>query len=169
MRHKNFAVLAIACMAVALYTTGCGETIEKNKPLIIKGLELAGKFGADRGLKEWAKKQPDSAKETAEKLNKNLKEEILPWLDGEGKLKSSAEVNEFINSSLFKDLPGEVKDAIVMASAVLDVYLPIPSADKMNEDTRDYLKAFLSGLQQGAQKFLDGQPVSDGKRSWLAG
>jgi len=172
MKHSGIAVAVTSLMVVALMATGCGDStgdfIKKNKPLVMKTLSLAGKIGANEGLKQWAKKDEAAAKEAAAALNRNLKEEVLPYFEGEG-LKTSAEVNEFINSSLFKDVPDEVKLAIVTAAEVLDYYLPIPGSENLNEDHKDYLKSFLTGVQEGVDKFVGNGTVSSSNRSWLKG
>lgn len=155
---------------------GCGENgkkieelIKKNKDKILVALKRAAQAGTEFGLKKWAKKDPAAAKEAATALARNLKEEILPYLDGE-ELHTSAEVSEFIDSSLFKDVPEEVKAAIVSAAVVLDLYLPIPGNENLTEDQRDYLKAFLGGIQAGAAKFAgDGTFSAAEKRYWLTG
>jgi hypothetical protein len=161
---------AACCMTVNM--TGCGDgnaadLIKKNKEKILVILEKAAQAGSEFGLKKWAEKDPAAAKEAAAALAKNLKEEILPYLNGED-LHTSAEVNEFINSSLFKKVPSEVKAAIVTAAAVLDLYLPIPGSDKLTEDQRDYLKAFLGGIQKAAAKFESGTFSAD-QRHWIVG
>lgn len=153
--------------------TGCGdgkvkEIEEKNRDKILKILQMAARRGAIEGLKAWAKKDEAAAKEAAEALARNLKDEILPYLDGE-ELHTSAEVNEFINSSLFKDIPDEVKDAIVAAAVVLDIYLPIPSAENLKEVHKAYLKAFLSGLQEGSSAFLGKMASKEDPRYWING
>jgi hypothetical protein len=143
------------------------ELIKKNKDKILVALKRAAQAGTEFGLKKWAKKDPAAAKEAATALARNLKEEILPYLDGE-ELHTSAEISEFIDSSLFKDVPEEVKAAIVSAAVVLDLYLPIPGSENLTEDQRDYLKAFLGGIQAGAAKFANDNFSVD-KRYWITG
>lgn len=164
-----FAVFALSFMTVNM--TGCGDNtvdiIKKNKEKILVLLEKAAQAGAEFGLKKWSEKDPAAAKEAAVALARNLKDEILPYLNGE-ELHTSAEINEFINSSLFKKVPDEVKSAIVAAAVVLDLYLPIPGSENLTEDQRDYLKAFLGGIQKAAAKFESGSFSAD-KRYWVTG
>jgi hypothetical protein len=169
---RNGAICTLITLLSVIMLTGCGDgkiedIEEKHRDKILKILQMAAKRGAIEGLKAWAKKDEAAAKEAAEALARNLKDEILPYLDGE-ELHTSAEVNEFINSSLFKNIPDEIKDAIVAAAVVLDVYLPIPSSENLNEVHKAYLKAFLIGLQEGSATFLGKMSGTD-VRYWITG
>jgi hypothetical protein len=173
MRNPGVGLSAAVLLAVSLASTSCDnavDVIKQNKPIILKTLTLAGKLGSYEGLKRWAKSDEVAAKEAAAALSRNLKDSILPYFDGED-LKTSAEVDEFINSSLFKNIPDEVKLAIVTAAEVLDFYLPVPGSDKLNVDQRDYIKAFLVGLQEGVNKYLGVSTASAAKatRNWIKG
>jgi hypothetical protein len=171
MRNPSVGLSVGVLLAVSLFATSCdnaGDVIAKNKPIILKTLTLAGKLGSYEGLKRWAKSDEAAAKEAAAALSRNLKDVILPYFEGED-LKTSAEVDEFINSSLFNNLPDEVKLAIVTAAEVLDFYLPVPGSDKLTVDQRDFLKAFLTGLQEGVGKYLGTAPASVAVRNWIKG
>ena len=168
-------ILMLGLAMSLMIIPGCGDgdkisdVIKQNKEQILKVLTMASKRGTEAGLNKWAEKKPDAAKEAATALSRNLEEQILPYLDGED-LHTSEEVNEFVNSSLFKDVPDEVKDAIVAAAIILDIYLPIPGSDNLSDDHKDYLRAFLTGIKQGASKFVSDAPQADGdKRYWITG
>lgn len=157
-------------LLLSLGLLGCGNggnIIDEGT--IVKTIEIAAEQGAYQGLKQWNKENPDAAMEAAQALSRNLKEKVIPFLDGEAELKSSDEVNEFINSSLFKDVPDTVKNAITAAAAVLDLYLPIPGADNLDEKHRKYLRAFVSGLQKGAARFNGSLSDVGGERHWITG
>jgi hypothetical protein len=169
MKRRNMLTtsmtIVLAGMVVAI--PGCSEAdvaaaIKKNKPLILQTVQIASSRGSQEGLKAWAKKKPEAAKEAADALAKNL-DDILAYLNG-GTLGSSEAVDTFINSSLFNNVPDEVKTAVLAASAVLDLYLPVPSADTaLNQDQLDYIKAFVTGLKQGVTAFNS----KDLKKTWL--
>jgi len=148
--------------------TGCTSP---TPPQIERAVGIVAYNGTYQGLKYWAKTEPASATEAATALKRNLNEEIIPYLNG-AELKSSAEINEFINSSLFKNVPEAVKEAVVAAAEVLDLYLPIPSADKLKPEHLLYLKAFMTNVEKGAAKFLT--PVAKSAqvqavRHWVTG
>lgn len=144
--------MLLAAMMVFLFgVTSCEKP---DKDTIIKGLQMSAKTGAQFGLKKWAEKDVASATECAKALKTNIDETLLPYLNG-GKLPVSTEVQAFISSSLFKNVKPEVKDAVVAAAIALDVLLPVPSADKkLNQDQIDYVKAFLTGITEGCDRFL---------------
>jgi hypothetical protein len=148
-------------MMMPVTMTGCSdeqkekieEVIKKNKDNIVKGIYVTAKSGAKIGLSKWAEKKPEAAKETAAALARNIENELIPYFEG-GDLKASAEIQEFINSSLFKDIPDEVKFAVVAAASVLDVYLPVPDSETyLEQDHVDYIVAFLKGVKDGAKDF----------------
>lgn len=174
MKRVVFPLLAILLVVMpVLMIQGCNDqtkqVIEDNQQLILDGLTMAASQGTERGLKEWAKKDEAAAKEAAAALSRNLKDSVLPYLEGDV-LKPSSEINEFINSSLFKDVPDEVKTAITGAAALLDLYLPIPGSDQLKPEQLAYLKAFLSGVQEGASKFSGTADTREVKpRNWITG
>jgi hypothetical protein len=150
---RNGAICTLITLLSVIMLTGCGDgkiedIEEKHRDKILKILQMAAKRGAIEGLKAWAKKDEAAAKEAAEALARNLKDEILPYLDGE-------ELHA-------------IKDAIVAAAVVLDVYLPIPSSENLNEVHKAYLKAFLIGLQEGSATFLGKMSGTD-VRYWITG
>jgi len=153
-------VAGVPCALMVLATIllvlpGCDKKVD---PEVIRtSLRLTGKYGSAFGLKKWGEKDPASAKECATALSANIKGVLIPYLDGQN-LPSSAEVQAFINSSLFKNVNPAVKEAIVAASVALDAVLPIPKADTyLNADQVSYVKAFLTGLQQGCDQYLGEQ------------
>jgi hypothetical protein len=175
MKRRN--ALVVLAMVPMLLTSGCGETakieetILKNKDKIVVIIKAAAESGTELGLKKWAEKQPDAAKEAATAINRNINDQLLPYLSGD-KLPSSAEVREFINSSLFKDVPNEIKLTVVAAATVLDIYLPIPDSNTfLKPEHVEFIKAFLSGVSSGTKSFLDKtEPVfgaPDRKNVWI--
>jgi len=137
--------------------SGC----DKPSPDTIRSvLNLTGKNGSYYGLKQWAKTDEPSAKECAAALSRNIKNVLIPYLDG-GDLPSSAQVQEFLASSLFKDLKPVVKDAIIAASLALDAFLPVPGAGTfLKPDEVSYIKAFLTGLSEGCDAFLGAKSIA---------
>lgn len=122
--------------------------------IITAGLKLAGSNGAFYGLQQWAKKDAASAGECAAALKQNIGDVLLPYLSGDT-LPSSAEVQQMIDASLFKNVKDEVKEAILAISVALDAMLPIPDAGTfLKAEQVGYIKAFLGGLSDGCGKFL---------------
>lgn len=150
MRHR--APVALGVMMVMLFgMTSCDKP---DKKTTISLLEQGAKIAAQFGLKKWAEKDAPGATECAKTLKTNISDVLLPYLNGD-KLPVSSEVQAFIQSSLFKDVKPEVKDAIVMAAIALDAVLPVPDAStKLNQDQIDYIKSFLTGVVVGCDKFL---------------
>lgn len=167
-------VMLTAVFVMGLSFTGCStsgttdakitEIIQQNKATILKAIEAISHSGVDAAFKKWTKADPAAAAEAATALNKNITEQLLPYFGG-AQLKSSAEVQEFLNSSLFKNVKDEVRTAIVAAAVVLDIYLPVPSTtDKLTQDQVDYIKAFLTGVQKATESYKE-QPKS--KPMWI--
>lgn len=143
-----FAAIALTVMVTV---PGCSKP---SPDFIRKSLSTTGEQGTAFGLKKWAQTQPDSAKETANALKDNINNVLLPYLNG-STLPSSAEIQAFINSSLFKNVPDSVKEAIILASLALDSALPIPGSDTyLDADQLSYIKSFLTGVSTGCDDFL---------------
>ena len=171
--RKQILSLTAAMVAIGMMT-GCNEqpvvdAIAQNKPLIVKTLQSAAKAGALNGLKQWAAKKPEAANEAATALSQNINGTLMPYLDG-GNLQSSEQVETLLNSSLFKNVPDEVKVSIIAAATILDLYLPVPDSNTfLTQDHVDYLKAFLTGLRNGCDSFTSKIIVNpkDIKKSWI--
>lgn len=151
-RRDVLGALGVGAVGLTLLS-GC-ETPKPTPDQIRSILKSAGKSGSYYGLKKWAEKQEGPAKECASTLSANITGTLIPYLDG-GSLPSSAEIQAFINSSLFKGVDPAVKEAILAASIALDAVLPIPAAGKfLGADEISYIKAFMVGLSEGCNKFL---------------
>jgi len=136
-----------------LATSGC-DTPKIDPSVIQAGMQLAGSNGAFYGLKQWAKTDAASAVECADALKQNIDDVLLPYLKGDT-LPSSAEVQQMIDSSLFKNVKDEVKEAILAVSVALDAVLPVPDAGTyLKPEQVGYIKAFMGGLSSGCGKFL---------------
>jgi len=166
---RRFALLAL-CAFTLMLVPGCNtssflppsdpaklaEWISKNKVTIVELVRTGAEFGTSKGLTAWAKKNPAGAKEASLALSKNISEQIMPYFKDGAKLPTAAEVKQFLASTLFKNVPDEVKLAIVTASAVLDFYCPIPaSTDYLTVDQRDIVCAFFEGVRLGCDDFND--------------
>lgn len=166
--NKKIAVMAAsAVLLVGMLTlTGCKPP---SPATIKKGLTIAGQSGSAFGLRKWAEKDAPSAKECAAALKANIDNDLLPYLNG-GNLPSSDQIQAFIQSSLFKNVKPEVKDAIILASVALDNALPIPAAGTyLKQDQVDYIKAFLSGISAGCADFLGTREIGPAapKTNWV--
>jgi hypothetical protein len=152
-KTAGIACAALAALTLLLITTpGCEKKVD---PEVIKtALRMGGKRGANYGLKKWGEKEPASANECAIALATNIKGTLVPYLDG-GKLPVSAEVQAMINSTLFKNVNPAVKEAVIAVSVALDAVLPVPDTKTyLTPDQVGYIKAFLSGLQQGCDQYV---------------
>jgi len=134
-------------------------------------IALAAYNGTFQGLRLWAKKHPVEATEAATALSRNLKDEVIPYLNG-AELKPSAEIEEFLASSLFKNVPEDIKNLILVVASVLDEYLPIPSASKLKPEQLQYLKTFCTNTQRACDDFLASSAgvkyVGPKARRWVA-
>lgn len=158
MRHMWLGLV----LMTLLVTPGCEKP---SKAQLLNAVKIAGREGTQYGLFELAKKDAVAAVEASKKLAKSLDEQILPYLRGEGRLASSALIQEFINSSLLKgELHRDVRRAIVAASVVLDLYLPVPGSDKLKPEQLEYMLAFFTGVREGCE-LADIKAPS--KRVWL--
>lgn len=170
---RKTAVFCSVLLFVSMMMTGCkkvdptapvinndtaniNDWINKNKPAIVKAVNTVADIGTNKGLQQWAKKDPAAAKECAQALSKNIDENLLPYFKDGAPLLTSAEVQELLDSSLCGKLPDVVKEAIVAASAVLDFYIPIPDAGTyLTQDQMEIIgKGFLAGVKSGCDKFL---------------
>jgi hypothetical protein len=164
---RRFALLALCAFTLVL-VPGCnsgglipptdpvefGKWLAKNKVTIVELVRTGAEFGTDKGLTAWAKKNPTGAKEASLALSKNISEQIMPYFKDGSKLPTAAEVKQLLASSLFKNVPDEVKLAIIAASAVLDFYCPIPNSDTyLTPDQRDVVCAFFEGVRLGCDDF----------------
>lgn len=158
------AVMAVFA-GVLIVTPGCDKQkvddfVKKNKATIEKLVRTAANRGAKEGLNAWEKKKPEAAQEAAAALAKNIDTVILPYLNG-GDIGTSDSVDQLLSSSLFVDVPDDVKTAVLAAAAVLDLYLPAPAAgEKLSADHVDFLKAFFTGLREGIDSFNAKTPRS---------
>ena len=101
-------------------------------------------------------------------LNKSINEDILPWIKGQATLKPSTEVQIFLNSSIMKNLPEEARLAILAASVILDMYLPVPDVNKkLTQEQVDYIVAFLSGIEAATLNFMDTTRSFERKSTWI--
>jgi hypothetical protein len=172
-KMKRFAMFAL-CGALLLLATGCNTDlggppsdpakvnawIAKNKATITQIVNMAAELGTSKGLKAWAKKNPAGAKEAALALAKNISDQILPYFKDQTKLMTAAEVQQLLSSTVFKNVPDEVKLAIIAASAVLDFYLPVPSSGTyLTQDQRDIVCAFFEGVRTGCDDFTTPEAV----------
>jgi hypothetical protein len=158
--------LMLVCLPLLLF--GCKKPTPEQ---IEAAISIVAYNGTYQGLKYWAKTNPAGATEAATALSRNLNDEIIPYLNG-ASLKTSAEINEFISSSLFKNVPDQIKSAIVAAAAILDMYLPIPSASTLKPEQLMYLKAFMVNVKKGSDKFLTPSNVNEKieiQRRWIKG
>lgn len=147
-----FAFTLVA-LPMLLVLPGCGKPSQAQ---IEKVLTEGGQAAAFYGLKEWAKKDKPAADEAADRLQRTIDDTILPYLNG-ADLPSSDLVREFVDSTLFQNIKPELADAIVTAAVALDVYLPAPDpTQKLSPVALAYLKAFLTGLSNGCDKYLKG-------------
>jgi len=174
---RKIILVAMLC-ALSVPNMGCTdaqkqklqEVVKKNHDQIVAGIELAVGQGVRIGFAKWSEKDAAAAKEAGAKLQKNVTEVLLPYFSGEGKLPASAEVREFINSSLFKDLPDEVKNVVVAAATVLDVYLPAPGSDTfLKPEQVDYVKAFLNGVLRGVPDKSGADAFTAPRNKWITG
>lgn len=151
-------------MAVAMiFLFGVTSCNKPDKDTTIKLLKSGASTATNFGLRKWSEKDAPGAMECAKALKTNINDVLLPYFNG-GNLPVSSEVQALLNSSLFKNVKPDVKDAIVAASIALDAVLPIPGTDKLNQDQVDYIKAFLSGIADGCGKFTSKEVL---KHNWL--
>lgn len=148
MRYRTSLGLAVA-MVLLFGVTSCDKP-DKNTTLNL--LKSGASTATNFGLRKWSEKDAPGAAECAKTLKANINDVLLPYFNG-GNLPTSTEVQTLLNSSLFKNVKPDVKDAIVAASIALDAVLPVPGSDKLNQDQVDYIKAFLSGVADGCDKF----------------
>jgi hypothetical protein len=141
-------VAFLMCFALLLGMTGCTSSpkspdqpvVKKLKidPDLLSAVTLGTKAATKYAFKKWTEKDPAAAAECAQRLKKNLEADIIPYFSGKIDLKTSAEVQAFLQASLFDTLPEPVKSAVIAAFGVLDYYLPIPDAKTyLNKDQQD--------------------------------
>jgi len=135
---------------------------------VVKAIRIGVQAAIELGFTQWKKKDPQAVKETSKALNKSINEDILPWIKGQATLKPSTEVQIFLNSSIMKNLPEEARLAILAASVILDMYLPVPDVNKkLTQEQVDYIVAFLSGIEAATLNFMDTTRSFERKSTWI--
>ncbi len=124
-----------------------------NKPFIVAAVTSGAEIATNQGLRALAKTNAPAAAETAQALRVSINTTLLPYLQG-NPLASSAVIHDLLNSSLFTNVNPAIRNAIAVAGSLLDAYLPAPSATSyLSDDQRDYVVAFLNGIQKGCADF----------------
>lgn len=142
--------------------------VKQISPEVITLCQAMTTSGSLFGLQEWAKKDPNAAKECATNLSSNITQQLLPYLQGQGQLKSSAEIQQLLQTSVFSKVPEQVKIAIVAASAVLDMYVPIPPSQQfMNADQVKLVSAFLTGMRDACDQFTKPTTRAIAEKKWV--
>lgn len=164
---KIFAILAL-CFTLTF--TGCGTAgggstggtgtgtpppSNPNKPLILMGITTGTEIATNQGLILLAKSKPAVALETATALKRAIDTVLTPYLNGASTVPiTSAALHELLNSSLFTGVDPTIRQAIAAAGAILDAYLPAPTASSyLSADQLDYVHAFLNGISKGCGDF----------------
>ncbi len=146
-------------------TTTPDATVVRNAELI----HLATTEALAIGLSVYSKSHPGEAADIASKIREITSTTALAYLNGTSGA-SAAAVNGFLNSQ-FVTLPPDAVNSIALAAALLDSYLPAPSASTiLSEAQLSYIKAFVQGLNDGSVQFLAGTvPVATTKTATRAG
>ncbi len=130
-----------------------GTVVNTGKPIIVAAIQSASELATNSGLIALAKSNPASASEAATNLVTVINTNLLPYLRG-GSIGTSAIVHDLLNTSLLSNLNPIIASAIATAGAILDAYLPAPSAATyLSPDEVDYIVAFLSGVSKGCTDF----------------
>jgi len=147
------------CLCLLFLCSACTKTTKPLGPKaidpeVLTTITNVTQSGVSLALFEWAKKNPAAAKECATNLSSNLTQQLLPYFQGQAKLKTAAEVQQFLQTSLCDKLPVEVRVAIVACFGIVDKYLPIPD-DKtyLNQDQINLIVALLTGIRNGCDQF----------------
>jgi hypothetical protein len=163
MKRLSFC-LALGVFALVAFT-GCPgskydptpEKIVSNSNKIREGTKKAVAYG----MKQWAIKNPELAKQVATQLVKNIDEVVIPYLDNSQGIAGSV-LEAFIQQKMVQGLPADVQNLISSAAVVLDAYLPAPAPDKYLKAWQlGYLKAFLQGVSQGASGYASAELTRD--------
>ncbi len=159
---KKLAI--VLCLILACAAPGCKKPTApttpptSTDPSIATNAEiihLATSEALSIGLNVYARSHPAEAAAIATKIKEIASTNALAYLNGTSGA-SSAAVNGFLNSQ-FVTLPPEATQLIALAAALLDAYLPAPTADTILSAAQySYLKAFVQGLSDGSAQFLAG-------------
>ncbi len=105
------------------------------------------------GLTVYGGKDAVEAKAAATQIQTIVAGSILPYLNGSPGV-STAVLNTALKEN-FINLPQAAQEIITLAGALLDQYLPVPSATTFLSDAQlAYAKAFFNGLSDGAGQYL---------------
>ncbi len=105
------------------------------------------------GLTVYGGKDAVEAKAAATQIQSIVAGSILPYLNGSQGV-STAVLNTALKEN-FINLPKAAQEIITLAGALLDQYLPVPSATTFLSDAQlAYAKAFFNGLSDGAGQYL---------------
>jgi len=165
---------AVGILALVV-VSGCRQPSAPDVATVSNAIKASTKVAITLGMNQLDKKNHELAVQTAQKTQKAVTELVLPYLDGEAIQLTSKVIEEALKEKFFKNLTPEIKDAIVAAAAVLDVYLPLPDAQtKLTADQLTYLKSFFNGVQDGMARFDGstatvkmGAPTKKASRGWF--
>lgn len=168
--------MKIASLAFVILLTGCGTasapttttpattasttTVDPTAARNASIIQIATAQAVALGLNVYANEGNQAeAVDIANKIKELVSATALPYLNGTTGATSAA-INGFMNGQ-FVTLPSEAQSFISLAAALLDNYLPAPSATTvLNADQLTYIKAFFQGLNDGATQFLVNPPTA---------
>ena len=163
MKRSSFCLALVAIMFTGV---GCFNKYDPTPEQIAsnsKKIESTTRQGVAFGMKQWAAKNPELAKQVAAQITKNINEVVIPYLDNNQGVASSV-LEAFIQQKMLDGLPDDVQELINMAASVLDVYLPVPAPDQYLKAWQlGYLKAFLQGVAAGASEYASATATKDFK------
>ena len=158
MKRSGFC-LALVC--VLLTPTGCFNNYNPTPPEIVS---MSAKITSTTtgvvklGMAAWAAQNPAMSQVVADQITKNINNVVLPYLDTAQGVSASI-LEAAMQQQLLDGLPDDVQELINTASSVLDAYLPVPDPTTYLKDWQlAYMKAFLTGVAQGASNYA--QPAA---------
>ena len=166
MRKQTGFCLAIA-LSVLFLCPGCRKHEPTSEQILSNSdkIRTITKQVVSFGMKKWSEKNPELAAKVAEQLVKNIDEVIVPYLDESQGIASSV-LEAAIQQKLLNGLPLDVQNLINLAAVVLDGYIPAPAPDEFLKDWQlAYMKAFFTGVSQGASEYAAVNLTRDYKAS----
>ena len=121
-------------------------------------IEKAGRVSSAWGFRQMGKVSGPLAKFSAKEL-KQACDAGVDFLDNEGTLKTAEKINEYLVNCILKNLNPAVAMAIDMGAMVLDDILQVPAGTMLTKAELASLAAFVKGLGEGCQDYLDGKTI----------
>ena len=149
----------VPCLLFPLMTA-CTVTPEAGDTSITGGIngsvEQAGRVSASWGFRQMGKLSTTLATASAKEL-KVACDTGVSFLSDQGTRQTAEKINDYLVNVILKNLNPAVAMAIDTGAMVLDDILQVPAGTMLTQAELATLAAFIKGIGEGCQDYLDGK------------